>query len=351
MIKARNVSLSFVLVLSLVVVARAALPAVLKNVLNKKLNALADYHGHIDDLDLFLLKGTVYLEGLEIKERDNPKPIPYARIESLAISTLWPALFRGQFKGDITAVRPTIHWRQLAKKKEAGVPGEKPTRDVKKIIFPFDVGRLTVTEGNLDYIDARLDPPEQLKATEIHAVMSDFSNIRRNNQELTRLDLRSTVAEKGRLIASFRFLPGAPRPSFDLNAQLQNLPITSLNAWLEKTIRIDVEEGDLSLFVEAKAENGQFAGYVKPIVSDLDVLDLKNEDKGLGGLVREQLAEALAEVFENQRGDSNATRIPIRGTVGGADTQIGVWKALSMVLRHAFVKAIRPGLDKEVTLG
>ena len=55
---------------------------------------------------------------------------------------------------------------------------------------------------------------------------------------------------------------------------------------------------------------------------------------------------ALATVFQNQPRDQVATVTPISGELDAVDPD--AWRSIVLLLRNAFIEAIRPGLEQNV---
>ncbi|MGE5440293.1 MAG: hypothetical protein ACM3UR_10575, partial [Bacteroidota bacterium] len=63
----RTTLIVVIVIVVLLVAIRIALPHVIKYEVNKKLNELPDYTGHIDDVDLHIYRGAYAINGVEIK--------------------------------------------------------------------------------------------------------------------------------------------------------------------------------------------------------------------------------------------------------------------------------------------
>src|SRR5678809_1288875 len=96
MMRRRN---KWLLVLGIVVVllvaARLALEPILLDYANKKLNALKAYEGHIDDLDLSLLRGGYNIKGIEIVKTGAGQPVPFFKGDRIETTAEWPSLLPG----------------------------------------------------------------------------------------------------------------------------------------------------------------------------------------------------------------------------------------------------------------
>ena len=65
---------AFVFFVLLLAAARAALPSLVKDTVNRKLMALPAYDGHVDDVDLALWRGAYRIDGIRIVKTGSKSP-------------------------------------------------------------------------------------------------------------------------------------------------------------------------------------------------------------------------------------------------------------------------------------
>jgi hypothetical protein len=121
-----------------------------------------------------------------------------------------------------------------------------------------------------------------------------------------------------------------------------------LNDFLRAYGNFDVKKGNFGLYTEFAAKEGTFGGYVKPIVKDLDVVQWNKEEGDLGQILWESIVGAAAEALQNQRTETLGTKIPITGRF--KDPETNTWRAVSYVLRNAFVQALKPSIDASINI-
>jgi hypothetical protein len=89
-------------------------------------------------------------------------------------------------------------------------------------------------------------------------------------------------------------------------------------------------------------------GYVKPIFTDIKVYDPKKDAKQpILHQAYEIAVAGAAKLFKNRSTNEVATRVDISGPVNTPN--ISIWQAIGQFISNAFVKAIVPGYDHEVT--
>ncbi|HEY6172076.1 MAG TPA: hypothetical protein VIX80_07455, partial [Candidatus Kapabacteria bacterium] len=96
------------------------------------------------------------------------------------------------------------------------------------------------------------------------------------------------------------------------------------------------------------AKNGKFAGYVKPLIKDLDVLGREDKNNSFFHKIYEGIVGTVTDIFTNQPKEQFATKVPIRGNF--EKTDVDIWFAIGEILRNAFLSALMPAIDKDVSI-
>jgi hypothetical protein len=137
-------------------------------------------------------------------------------------------------------------------------------------------------------------------------------------------------------------------PTFDLNAEIKNTNLVLLNDFLKAYGNFDVHRGNFGLYTEMAAKDGKFKGYVKPIIKDLKVVGPEDRHDKFFNKVWEQIIGAAGVILKNQKKDQVATKINIKGNF--KDPQTNTLDAVWEVLRNAFIQALLPSIDNEISL-
>jgi hypothetical protein len=145
-----------------------------------------------------------------------------------------------------------------------------------------------------------------------------------------------------------KFNPLADNPTFDMNADLKNTNLVLLNEFFQAYAKVDVNKGKFGMYTEVAAKEGQFTGYVKPVIKDLDVLGKEDRDDNIFRKMWEAITGFAGELFENQPKDQVATKIPFEGRLD--NPQANVWETVINVLENAFIRAIQPSIDHEINI-
>lgn len=376
--KIAGITLSVIVVLALV--AHLLLPTVILRVLNRELGKIEGYHAHIEDIDISLLRGAYTLDGITVAKLERADTLPVFSARHVDLSLEWGALFRGKLVGEISFTKPRLNI----------VPAPSPASDTSSFafadlqetlrnVFPFTINRFDIEDGALHFQDPTRTPPVDIRLDAINATARGLTNAqegagsreaRTTGGTRTRNDTTGQVAREtpqdadGTLPASFRLTaramghaplvvnlalaPLASTPTFDLDAELKSLDLTTLNAFFRAYADVDVERGTFSVYTEVAAAEGTFQGYVKPLTKDLKVLDLDTDEGNFLSAAWEALVAGAAKLLENPPEVQVGTRIPFSGTFENPEPEL--WSTIAYLLRNAFIRALHPGLENSIQL-
>ncbi len=82
---------------------------------------------------------------------------------------------------------------------------------------------------------------------------------------------------------------------------------------------------------------------MKPLLVDLKIIDLRDEDKSALMKIWEVVVSGVMEIFENQPKDQFATKVPISGDLNNTDA--GILPSIWNILSNAFVQAFDKNTD------
>lgn len=90
-------------------------------------------------------------------------------------------------------------------------------------------------------------------------------------------------------------------------------------------------------------KNGAISGYVKPLATDVHIID--PEPDNAIKFIWEVFVAAVADIFTNSAQDQFATQIVIEGKLDAPETNI--WRTLGAIFRNAFVQAFSRTIQPE----
>lgn len=343
----RSYQIAAVLIV-LVLLIRLALPSIVKHYVNRSLNELPGYSGHVEDIDLHLYRGAYVIKQLVLnKDKGNPN-YPFLKIARTDLSIEWQAIFKGRLVGEVVLVNP-----QLQVVAQTGTSGQEPKREhwteTVKDLMPITINRLEVHNGKIAYLDFNASPDVDLHVHSMQLVALNLANVEQAAHKLP-----STVTLTGRSIGGGS-LKGNMKvnalkelPDFNVDMQLTGVNLTSLNGFIKAFGKFDVERGNLDMYSEVKLINGRLDGYVKPFFENVKVLNWEKDkqEAGLLHAAKEAVIGLFAEGAENQARDQIATVVPISGNVNQVNTDN--WKTFLNVLKHAFIKAFNKGIEDKL---
>ena len=338
--------------LVILIIVRLILPHFVLKYVNKKLSEIKEYQGHVDDIDLALIRGAYVINDIVLYKVDSAKQrtdsIPFFKCPKIDLSVQWKAIFKGSIVGEIYLDDPELNF---VKGKHKGEDVKADTSDFRKVIkdlMPLTVNHFEITRGQIHYIDKSSSPKVDIAMKNIEAKAENLSNVN-DSSKLLPATLRGTGdIYGGTFQLNVKFDALKNKPTFDMDARLDNMDMVQLNSFFMAYGKFEVEKGNMGLYTEFAAKDGLFKGYVKPILKDLKVKIGKKGDN-IGDVLWETLVAGIGEVFKNWKKDQVATKIPIEGRFDKPET--GLWTAINYVLRNAFVYALRPSIDNTIDIG
>lgn len=353
----RKLWIGAAVVIVVLVAVRIALTPMLLRFVNQKLDEIPEYRGHIEDVDLHLLRGAYRIEGITLEKLSGKVPVPFFKARSVDLSVAWKALLKGALVSEIEVLGPEVNFVAAPPKAGAETKREQGQTSidgswVDKVedLFPFEISRFRIREGQIHYRDVHRKPKVDIHLDHLEAEATGLTNARQSGKDLP-AEFHATGRAMGhaRLQVDMKLAPLADDPTFDLNAELKGLRLPELNDFFRAYAKVDVEGGTFNLYTEAAAADGKFKGYLKPLLKDLQVLDLEDEEEGLLKLMWEAVVAGVSEVLENQPRDQTATQIPLAGSFENPDA--GIWPTVGYLLRNAFLEALRPSLTHSIAIG
>ncbi|MDQ1087609.1 DUF748 domain-containing protein [Siphonobacter sp. SORGH_AS_1065] len=338
-------------VLALFVVIRLALPYVILHYANKTLATMDGYRGHIKDIDLALLRGAYKIDSVYLNKYDSvsQQQTAFFGAKMIDLSVEWKALFKGGIVGELVFDSPTL---RFTKDKVEPNQVQKDSSDFRTLLnnfMPLDVNRVEINNGRIAYIDEHSSPKVDIALTNAHLLALNLRNSYDSTSVLPATVTAQADVYEGTLTINARLNPMSPRPTFDVNAEVKNTNLVKLNDFFKAYASVDINRGSFGLYSEAAAKNGRFDGYVKPLITNLKVLGPEDRHDTLLQKIWEGIAGGVAQIFKNQRKDQLATKIPFEGDIKEPETN--VWFVIGNILQNAFIRAIQPSLDHEVSLG
>ncbi|OJV12392.1 MAG: hypothetical protein BGO21_06500 [Dyadobacter sp. 50-39] len=347
--KARTAKILLGLLIAIVVI-RLVLPYIVLHLANKSLANMNGYYGHINDIDLSIIRGAYKVDSIYINKQDSvtQKQTPFFASREVDLSVEWKALIKGSLVGELVFQRPYLLFT-----KDKVEPKEivKDSADFRKILdkfMPLNINRCELRGGAIEYKDFSSTPNVSIAMTNMNLVAQNLRNSYDSSAVLPASIHATAEVYEGKLRFDARLNPLADAPTFDMSAELNNTNLVKLNDFFQAYAKLDVNDGRFGLYTEVAARDEEFKGYVKPLIKDLDVLGKEDRKDNLLQKLWEALAGGAGKLFENKNKDQVATKIPFQGRLD--DPKTNIWVAITNILQNAFIHAIQPSIDNEISI-
>ncbi|MBA2423152.1 MAG: DUF748 domain-containing protein [Chitinophagales bacterium] len=338
------------IIVVVLIVIRLVLPYVVLHYANKTLANMKGYYGHIEDIDLALYRGAYKVKDIYLNKVDSTsgKESKFFDSKVIDLSLEWKALFHGSVVGDLLFENP--HLRIIKERVEPKQLAEDTTdfKDLLDKFMPIKINRFEIRNGVLQYIDNTSSPNVDVSLKRTNVVATNLTNAFDSTEILPSSIAMDADIYEGAFKLNMKLNPLAERPTFDMNARLDNTNLVLLNDFLSAYAKVDVNKGTFGLYTEIASKQGKFIGYVKPVIKDLNVVGAEDRNDSFFHKLWEGVVGTVADILTNQPKDQFATKIPLEGDLSEPDAKI--WTAIIEVLRNAFVQALFPAIDQEINL-
>jgi len=338
-------------IIGLLIIFRLMLPYIVLKYVNKTLANIKEYYGHVDDIDIALIRGAYVIKDIRIEKVDSAgvhDSIPFFTSPVIDLSVQWKAIFKGRVVGEIYVEDPVLNF---VKGKHKNEDVKADTADFTKVIkdlMPLTVNHFEISNGQIHYMDKYSSPKLDISMKDINAVATNLSNVN-DSAKLLPASLKATAnAYEGKIDLNVNFDALQKAPTFDMNASVKNVNMVLLNDFWRAYGNFDLKKGNFGLYTEFAGKDGKFNGYVKPVLKDLDIVQWNKEEGNVGQILWETLVAGVAEILKNHKKEQLATKVPIEGRFDSPS--VNLWDAISYVLRNAFIQALKPSIDNTINI-
>lgn len=344
----RRVVVTIAVIVLTLLAARIALPHVVKQQVNDRLQSIPGYTGQVADIGIALWRGAYAMEGVEIYKVSGEVRTPFVRARTIDFSVAWRDLFRGKVVSDIHVDEGQLTFVAGETEAESQTDVDRRWQEVIEDLFPLEITHFELNRGLLRYQDKTRTPEVDLFVTNMRVVATGLRNRPSEADEEYPADItvEGDSLGGGKLRLAVSAEPLAAQPHFHLSAKLDDVDLPALNESLKAYANVDVSRGKLQLAAEMAGKDGGFQGYVKPFFEDLDFNNLGDRDDHVLTRIWENVVQGLAWLVENKARDQVGTRIPFQGQFG--DPEIGLWATVRNLFRHGFVQAFNPTIEGTV---
>lgn len=334
-------------IIALLLVVRFVGSPIVTRMVNKKLEALPEYTGHVGGVHLALWRGAVTATDFSLRQRghENDEPMVSVKQASLAVAIL--PLFTGKVggHGTIDGVEVVMLKTEPDKSKKDDDKGPPPVREWSAVLreaFPVEITRFEVENARIRFKDTSVTPAAEMVIDQFKLVATDLSNRPKGEDLPAHVTVQARLGGTGKLDVDVRADPSAPAPRFAVKMEVKDLQLVPIHDFLLHYALIDVSKGSFEVFSEINAAEGHYSGYVKPFFKDLEFKAVPDPDKNFAQRAATKIAAAVTDLLKNDQGNV-ATKAPFEGDF--ADNKVGIWETIQNLLRNAFVQSLREGLE------
>lgn len=331
----------------LVLVAlRAALPWWVHDAINQRLADMGAYQGQVDDVSIHLWRGAYELIGLNISSKSENVSVPFFQVEQIELSISWRALLRGAVVAEVSFESPHLAFVDTPDDNNQTGKGTD-WREALQRIVPVRINQLDIHNGVIQFRNFHSEPPVDLRITRVEGTIRDLNNIHRSSgSQPADMDIAGMVLGNSPISLTGQLDPLGDFRDFNFLLKVTDIDLLHLNDLAEAYGNFDFQSGSGDFFMELKAEDGQLQGYAKPLLDNVEIVDLKEDlQDGVLSAAWEAVVGVLATIFRNQPKDRIASQIDISGSLD--ESEVSVLQAFFSIVRNAFVDAYEASFGEE----
>jgi hypothetical protein len=331
-------------IIVVVIVLHLTLPIAIRKYVLHTLNRIPGYRSEVGHISLNLFRGAYQINQIKVEKTGGNVPVPFFSADQIDLSVQWAELIHGAVVGAIQIQQPALNFVNSPKSETSQTSMDKSWMERVKELFPLDIDRFEVDEGEIHFHDFSRTPNVDIYMTKTHILATNLTNSRRLSQTLVAtIDAAGVIPQNGRFKLHLEADPFDERPTFQLAAEMTDVDLTQWNDFLEAYTGVQATKGEFSVFTEMKVQHGTLDGYIKPIMKSVEVARWKEGHESPFKIAWETIIAGVAELLKNHSQDQIATRIPLSGNI--AHPQSGIIATIGELLRNAYLQALFPSLD------
>lgn len=312
---------------------------------------MGDYTGHVEDLDIHLIRGAYQLDDLRIRKINGKIKEPFLFIPKTDLSVEWKSLFKGKLVSEVECYEPEINFAFSESESQSQTGAEVDWTAYLKKLLPININRFAVINGKVNLTSLITQPRADLSLQKFQGEIRNIRNVEDKDNKLPSPVIASgDVPGYGGTMnfdANMNLLKVVP--DLDYKLRFSNLQLVKLNPLAREYANLDFERGTVSVYSEMAMLNSKLNGYLKPLTKGMKIFKInEHEGRSVGKFFTELIAQGGTAILKNQKRDQVATRIPLNGTIENIET--ATWPTIFGVLRNAYIEAFRGEFDNNITL-
>ena len=322
-----------------------------RDYVNRKLSEIRGYRAHVAAVTLHLWRGAYQLHNLDIKKTSGDVPVPFFSAPLVDFNVQWKALiFERSVVGEMQIYRAKMNLVNGPTDASRQAPVDEPWAQKVKQLYPLKINRFAVRDGEIHYRDFSKSPNVDVTVDDVEMIATNLTNSKRLSKTLiaeVEMEGRPLRVGNGRMQMSLD--PYAAKPTFALNVELKEIPLTKLNDFAKAYGGFTFEQGTFRMAMEASTRNGAYRGYVEPVFDHMSIFNPEHDAKNPVGFVWQAIIGGITQIVRNHPKDRFGTKVPFAGTFD--DPRPDIITTVFNAFRNAFVKAFSGTLeDKKIEL-
>jgi hypothetical protein len=335
----------------LLIIARLLLPYFVLRYVNKTLVDMGEYTGHVEDIDIQLIRGAYQIDDLRVRKINGNIKEPFIFIPKTDLSVEWKSLFRGRLVSEVECYNPKLNFAFSDNEASNQTGAEVDWTAYLKKLLPISINRFAVIDGTINLTSLITQPRADLSLKKFQGEIRNIRNVEDKDKKLPSPVVASgdVPGYGGSMAFSANMNLLKVVPDFDYNLRFSDLQLVKINPLAREYANLDFEQGTMSVYSEMAMLDSKLNGYLKPLTKGMKIFKLnEHEGRSVGKFFTELVAQAGTAVLKNQKHDQVATRIPLNGTV--EDIKTAIWPTVFGVLRNAYIEAFKGEFDNNITL-
>jgi hypothetical protein len=340
---------TLVTALTVLILARLALPYALKAFVNHQLAHGHGYSGRVGGITVHLWRGAYRIHEIHIYKTSGHVREPFFEAAYIDLSVEWLQLLRGAVVGKVYMLEPKINFVAGPTQDQSQTGAGGGWSELLSGLFPFRLNRLETRDGSVYFLNDYSKPKVDIFMKELDLVATNLTNSENQKQELpARVQATAKTIGSGAVDIQVKLNPLDKDPTFELTGIINGMDLTAANSFIKAYGGFQANKGIFSAYATVASKDGNYDGYLKIFFKNLNVFALGKEGKkDILQVFWDAIVGATTAVLTNPNG-TLATKVPISGSYG--QNHVGVWQAIGSVLQNAFIRALLPKFDETITL-
>lgn len=349
--RAKWFRITTVAIVVIAVLGRILAPSIIKYQALSKLNDIEGYSATIDDVDVSLFSPSIAFNGVKIFSDTTGPENPLFQAKQIKGELMLCSINQGEMLTHTTVVNPILNFIQA--KSSPDSTGETHVisnytnvdsvnwREEIRQIFALTINEFDVKNGAIYFYDYATRHDVALK---VDSINGHFENLA-NSQDLdTNLfasgNFSARLMKHAPLEVEIKICPTGETGAFDMDLELSDLDITSMNAFWREYVNLDVEKGHFALTSNVKMRDGILDGKIYPKSNDFDIFELEfDKNIGFKNMAWQALVGAATRILLlGQFNEDKICRIDFTGKLDRLD--ICLRKNSEALISKMFVNAV-----------